>query len=69
MADDEEVDQENPPRTLRGTRAFLIEFLGWKPELLEFFRPTGRAHMFASPVTGNDSEPADDRPDPRQSAV
>ena len=29
------------------TREFLTEFLGWKPELLEFFRPSTRAQMFA----------------------
>ena len=64
VTDDEETDHENPPRTLRSTREFLTEFLGWKPELLDFFRPTARAQMFAGQGLAHDSNPADDRPEP-----
>src|SRR6202522_1643878 len=64
QTDDAEFDQENPPRTLCGTREFLIEFLGWKPELLEFFRPSARAQMFAGQATAQNPGPADDRPEP-----
>ena len=32
-ADNDDDDQENRPRMLRGLEPFLTEFLGWKPEL------------------------------------
>ena len=54
-------DHENPPRTLRNTRQFLTEFLGWKPELLDFFRPNARAQMFAGQRLVDESpEPPDE---------
>ena len=63
-ATDDDTDHENPLRTLRGTREFLTEFLGWKPELLDFFRPGARAQMFAGQGLARESRPADDRPEP-----
>ena len=65
--DDEETEHENPARILRSTREFLTEFLGWQPELLDFFRPSARAQMFAGQGIANDSQPADDRPEPPDS--
>ncbi len=61
---DDDADHENLPRTLRGTREFLTEFLGWRPELLDFFRPSARAQIFAGQGLAQDSNPADDRPAP-----
>ena len=62
--DEEDLDQENPPRTLRDTREFLAEFLGWQPELLEFFRSSARAQMFAGQSKAKGPHTLDDRPEP-----
>jgi len=64
VTDDEETDHENLPRTLRSTREFLAEFLGWKRELLDFFRPCARAQVFAGQGLAQDSNLAGDRPEP-----
>ena len=45
---------------LRGLEPFLTEFLGWKPELLELYRPVARARMFA----GQEALPRRSRPEP-----
>jgi len=63
VTDDEETDHENPPRMLRNTREFLTGFLGWQPELLDFFRPTARAQMFAGEGPSQNSNPAGERPE------
>ena len=63
MSDDEDADHENPPRMLRNTREFLTEFLGWQPELLDFFRPSARADMFAGQANAQGPDAADDRPE------
>src|SRR5262249_36771638 len=42
-------DPELAVRTLAEPRAFLTEFLGWKPDLLEVYRPRPNARMYASP--------------------
>jgi len=64
VTDDEETDHENPPRMLRSTREFLTGFLGWQPELLDFFRPCARAQVFAGQWLAQDSNLAGDRPEP-----
>jgi hypothetical protein len=63
VTDDNDVSLENPPRILRSTREFLIHFLGWTPELLEFFRPVPRAQMFAGQATVRESSACDEPPD------
>ncbi len=62
--DDEQTDSENPTRTLRSTPDFLTDFLGWKPELLDLFRPSARAQIFAGQGLAQDHNEADDRPEP-----
>jgi len=62
LSDDEDADHENPPRTLRSTGAFLTEFLCWEPDLLEFFRPSTRAKMFAGQGVAHESSPVDEPP-------
>ena len=42
-----DADREHPPRLIRDARALLTGFLGWKPELLEFYRPGDRVLMYA----------------------
>ena len=59
-ADNDEDDQENRPRMLRGLEPFLTEFLGWKPELIELYRPVATARMFA----GQEAPHAGQRPEP-----
>ncbi len=52
----EDADPDESVLSLADPRAFLTEFLGWKPALLEFYRPRAGARMFAnqSPTTGCD---------------
>jgi hypothetical protein len=50
-----DADREHPPRIIRDTRALLTGFLGWKPELLEFYRPGDRVLMVAE--QGGSAEP------------
>ena len=59
-ADNDEDDQENRPRMLRGLEPFLTEFLGWKPDFLELYRPVAGARMFA----GQEAPHAGQRPEP-----
>ena len=62
VADDDETDHENPPRTLRGTREFLTEFLGWKPELLDFFRPSAEPRCSPAKRLAQTPTADEDRP-------
>src|SRR5208283_4157259 len=57
---DDQADQDHRPRLLRGLEPFLVEFLGWKPELLELYRPVAMARMFA----GQEQVHEDHRPEP-----
>ena len=59
-ADNDEDDQEKRPRLLRGLEPFLTEFLGWKPDFLELYRPVAGARMFA----GQEAPHAAQRPEP-----
>ena len=51
-----DADPTESTRVLGDSRAYLTEFLGWKLNLLEFYRPRANARMFASqsPTAGSD---------------
>ena len=53
--------RDHRPRLLRGLEPFLIEFLGWKPELLELYRPVRQGPDVRRPGAG---PRAIDRPEP-----
>src|SRR4051794_30934418 len=60
VPEDEDPDASDSTRILRDLRSFLIEFLGWKPDLLELYRPAPNARMFA----GQEKAPrSDDLPE------
>jgi hypothetical protein len=56
LEDDDAADPlaPGPSRALAGTAEFLTRFLGWKPELLELYRPGPDARMYE----GQEADPA-----------
>ena len=61
VAEDEDPDASGTTRILPDLHAFLTDFLGWKPDLLELYRPGPNARMF---VGQEKAHAADDRPEP-----
>jgi hypothetical protein len=53
---EDDADPDEAIRILSDPHTFLTDFLGWKPNLLEFYRPRVNARMFASqsPAPGNE---------------
>ena len=60
VPEDEDPDASVSTRILPDLRAFLTDFLGWKPDLLDLYRPGPNARMFA----GQENAPrSDDLPE------
>jgi N-6 DNA Methylase len=61
IPEDEDPDASVSTRILPDLRAFLTGFLGWKPDLLDLYRPGPNARMFAGQEKAHRS---DDLPEP-----